>query len=231
MKRFIENVIIVFLVLIFLVAAIQLYNIWEEYHEAEEEYQALQQFVKESEEKNKKKRVENPEGKEKSERVIDFENLKKINPDIVAWIRIEAAGIDYPVVQGEDNEYYLHHTFQREANIAGSIFMDFRNRGFRDEKVILYGHNMRDGSMFAALKNLDLSKNLTAVIYTPEETFQYQILEEEYISPTDEIYQLEKSMALHQKEEQADLPERNLILSTCSNNASRRHILKGILKK
>lgn len=231
MKRFIENFLMVFLILIFLVAAIQLYNIWEEYHEAEEEYQALQQFVKESEEKNKKKRAENPEGKEKSERVIDFENLKKINPDIVAWIRIEAAGIDYPVVQGEDNEYYLHHTFQREANIAGSIFMDFRNRGFRDEKVILYGHNMRDGSMFAALKNLDLSKNLTAVIYTPEETFQYQILEEEYISPTDEIYQLEESMALHQKEEQSDLPERNLILSTCSNNASRRHILKGILKK
>nr|WP_302585297.1 VaFE repeat-containing surface-anchored protein [uncultured Schaedlerella sp.] len=65
----------------------------------------------------------------------------------------DASGVDYPVVQGENNEYYLHYTFDRMENIAGSIFLDFRNRAdFTDSKVILYGHNMQDGSMFSHLE-------------------------------------------------------------------------------
>lgn len=62
-------------------------------------------------------------------------------------------GVDYPVVQGEDNEHYLHYTFDGKENIAGSIFLDYRNRAdFTDRKVILYGHNMQDGSMFSHLE-------------------------------------------------------------------------------
>ncbi|MFQ7519116.1 class B sortase [[Clostridium] scindens] len=62
-------------------------------------------------------------------------------------------GVDYPVVQGEDNEYHLHHMFRKEANKAESIFLDYRNRAdFRDYRVIIYGHNMKDDSMFSNLK-------------------------------------------------------------------------------
>lgn len=84
---------------------------------------------------------------------IEFGELQKINPDIVAWIRIDGLGIDYPVVQGEDNEHYLYYTFRGEANVAGSIFLDYRNKAdFSDSKIILYGHNMKNGSMFGSLK-------------------------------------------------------------------------------
>lgn len=62
-------------------------------------------------------------------------------------------GVDYPVVQGKDNEHYLHYTFDGKANKAGSIFLNYRNRAeFTGSKVILYGHNMKDGSMFSSLK-------------------------------------------------------------------------------
>lgn len=83
---------------------------------------------------------------------IDFLSLKKINPDVVAWITSAGTEIDYPVVRGKDNAYYLRHLFTGARNKLGSIFMDSRNHGdFSDRNTILYGHNMKDGSMFASL--------------------------------------------------------------------------------
>ena len=83
---------------------------------------------------------------------MDFAPLQAINPDIVAWLRIPGV-LEYPVVRGEDNSYYLNHTVQKTYNIAGSIFLDYRNeRDFSDSKNIIYGHNMKDGSMFGGLK-------------------------------------------------------------------------------
>ena len=83
---------------------------------------------------------------------MDFAPLQAINPDIVAWLRIPGV-LEYPVVRGEDNSYYLNHTVQKTYNIAGSIFLDYRNeRDFSDSKNIIYGHNMKDGSMFGALR-------------------------------------------------------------------------------
>ena len=81
--------------------------------------------------------------------------------------------MDYPVVQGEDNEYYLHHTFRKEANKAGSIFLDHRNRAdFTEQRVIIYGHNMKDGSMFSNLKKYQdktfRKESGTAYLYLPE---------------------------------------------------------------
>lgn len=110
-------------------AGVWLCRIWDDYRAPEEEYEELKQYVKETPEEEI---LENPyannetqkEAEGNAEMVIDFEKLQQINPDIVAWIRIEAAGIDYPVVQGTDNKFYLHHTFRGEKSIAGSIFMD-----------------------------------------------------------------------------------------------------------
>lgn len=230
MKRLLENVLIGVLLVILMVAGYQLYKIWEVYHEAEEEYQTLQEFVKVPEREPDDTVPEEQPDSVELESTIDFEGLRKINPDIVAWIRIEAAGIDYPVVQGEDNDYYLHHTFGGEPNIAGSIFMDYRNVDFIDEKVILYGHNMRDGSMFAGIKDLDVSEKPIAIVYTPMEILKYQLYEEDYVSPWDEIYQPKKSIVdQHVDNRKTDKYNRTLILSTCSNDGSRRHILLGEL--
>lgn len=86
------------------------------------------------------------------EKQPDFASLEKINPDVVGWLAGKGTGIDYPVVRGKDNFFYLHHLFTGERNKLGSIFMDYRSQGdFSDENTIIYGHNMKDGSMFSSL--------------------------------------------------------------------------------
>ena len=95
--------------------------------------------------------------------------------------------MDYPVVQGEDNEYHLHHMFRKEANKAESIFLDYRNRAdFRDYRVIIYGHNMKDDSMFSNLKkwqdNAFRKESGTAYLYLPEKTLQLESVACERVS-------------------------------------------------
>lgn len=79
-----------------------------------------------------------------------YEELKSINHDYKFWITLEDTKIDYPVVQGEDNNFYLSNDFYKENSISGTIFLDYKNN-LEDKNLILYGHNMRDGSMFAAI--------------------------------------------------------------------------------
>ena len=154
MNRKKEYGLLIILGVIFLAAGGYLFGIWEEYHEAEAGYQGLKKYIIEKPEarKDSEKKPENQEEPEESLPKIDFDGLRAINEDVVAWIQIPGIGVDYPVVQGKDNEHYLHYTFDGKANKAGSIFLDYRNRvDFTDRKVILYGHNMKDGSMFSNL--------------------------------------------------------------------------------
>ncbi|MCZ0704646.1 SrtB family sortase [Natronobacillus azotifigens] len=81
-------------------------------------------------------------------------SLVGINKDYVGWINIEDTTVDYPVVKTGDNEFYLSHNFYKQEDFAGAIFMDYRNSMDKlDKNLILYGHNMKDGSMFGSLKN------------------------------------------------------------------------------
>lgn len=118
-------------------------------------------------------RVSNELSTEGSIQTIDFSLLKSLNSDLVGWIGTEDNEIDYPLVQGEDNEYYLTHLFTREKNKLGSIFFDYRNQtDFSDRNTIIYGHNMKDGSMFSSLieyKNESYYlANPTLPIFTPD---------------------------------------------------------------
>ncbi len=106
---------------------------------------------------------------------IDFASLEEINPEVVAWVA--GAEIDYPIVQGKDNAYYLGHLFSGEANQLGAIFMDYRNQGdFSDKNTVIYGHNMKNGSMFSSLtayKAQDYyDSNPTMMLYMPDNTYQ-----------------------------------------------------------
>ena len=97
-----------------------------------------------------------PDGKPKSEQ--DWDALKKINEEIVGWIRLDDSRIDYPVMfhEGDDqySQYYLEHTYKHEWSAYGTIFIDYRSKQSTDSKnVILHGHNMIDGSMFHELMN------------------------------------------------------------------------------
>ncbi len=82
--------------------------------------------------------------------------------NVIGWINVHGTRIDYPVVQANDNEYYLNHNYKGERDSYGSIYMDFRNVSVeRDDNIIIYGHKIRDGSMFSDLER-----------YTNEGTYQ-----------------------------------------------------------
>ena len=86
---------------------------------------------------------------------IDFAELIRNNPDFRGWLYFPALDISYPVVQGEDNDYYLKHSFEGESVNAGCIFMDCgASADWSDRNTFVFGHNMRDESMFGAFKNL-----------------------------------------------------------------------------
>ncbi len=96
--------------------------------------------------------VSTEERQEEQNKEVDFTSLEKINPDIAGWLSAEGTEIDYPVVHGKDNNFYLNHLFTGEPNKMGSIFMDYRNNSyFSDKNTIIYGHNMKNGSMFSSL--------------------------------------------------------------------------------
>ncbi len=117
---------------------------------------------------------------QKSEDNKYFDRLYRINPDLVCILSIPSLGIDYPVVQGTDNEKYLNYTFEGKRNPAGCLFMDCENNSnFSDNNTYIYGHNMKDGSMFGSLKQMakegfDKSK-VKAYITTEEETSRYNL--------------------------------------------------------
>lgn len=111
---------------------------------------------------------------------VDFNKLEEINPDVIAWIEIPGLEISYPVVQGRDNDYYLHHLITRENHKSGSIFMDFQNQeDLSDRNTIIYGHNMKDGSMFGTLNQYQsqaLYRNYPYFyMYVPGYIYEYQI--------------------------------------------------------
>lgn len=150
---------------VFLYALIRLGIIWWEYARGQEAYKKLEEFTK--------------DGKQE-EFSVDFEALKKINPDIVGWIRFENMDISYPIVQGTDNEYYLTHSFEKEELKCGSIFMEAENASdFSDDNTFIYGHNMKDKSMFAKLNQFKdeqiYKENPEFLIYTENGTYRYSI--------------------------------------------------------
>lgn len=97
-------------------------------------------------------------------------SLQKLNKDMAGWLTIADTEIDYPILQSTDNDYYLHHNYKNEKARAGSIFKDYRNTNeFLDKNTIIYGHNMKDGSMFA-----DLRKYLDKDFFKAHPTFSYE---------------------------------------------------------
>ena len=111
---------------------------------------------------------------------IRWSKLKETYPDIVAWVDIPGIKASYPVAQSKDNEYYLHRDMKGDYLFAGCIFMDFRSApDMSDQNTLIYGHNMRDGSMFGRMKEFrenDLAKKEPYFwIYTPEKDFLCRI--------------------------------------------------------
>ncbi len=123
---------------------------------------------------------------------VNFEGLREKNPDVVAWIQIPALeGLNYPVVIGEDNAYYVNRNWENQESEEGAIFLDFRNSSdFSQPHNILYGHCMKDGTMFQPLGQWEKESFLrgsdrTVLLYLPEEVRVYEIIGSERVNALD----------------------------------------------
>ncbi|WP_249860716.1 class B sortase [Paenibacillus konkukensis] len=113
-----------------------------------------------------------------------FQGLLAWNPDVAGWLKIDDTFIDYPIVRGRDNEFYLSHNLKREPEKAGSIFMDYRNGAPGERRnTILYGHRMKDGSMFGQLKEY-----LQREFLEEHRTFSYETLTDRYEAEVFSVY-------------------------------------------
>ena len=193
--------------------------------------------------------VKNSEDEEKYK--IDFEELKKKNPDTVAWLKVENTNIKFPVVQAKDNSYYLTHNFNKEYNTAGWIFADYKNKlDTTDKNIVIYGHNMRDNSMFGSLKdvikeewyNNEENKYITFITENDYQVYQvfsvYQIEKEDYYIQTkfkdDEFSKFVDTIKQRSKKDfavEVSNEDTILTLSTCANNNKYRVVLHSVRVK
>ena len=115
------------------------------------------------------------------EMTVDWDYLRSINPDVVAWVYMPGTAINYPVVHTTDNDKYLTMDFNQQNGFSarcGTIFLDCTNNAdFQDANNVLYGHHMNDGSMFAAISkqlvdNDEFNSHRTIYVLTPEANYQ-----------------------------------------------------------
>lgn len=132
--------------------------------------------------KEEKKNEETGEVIVEEKYVVNFDELKLKNPDIVAYIKIRNSNINYVVVKTDNNDYYLKHNFNREYSSAGWIFADYRNKfDGTDKNIVIYGHSMKDESMFGSIYKLfnsdwvNNSENLDIIFNTPSGDMIYRI--------------------------------------------------------
>lgn len=191
------------------------------------------------------------ETKEDDEKyVVDFEKLKEKNSDVVAWLKVNGTNIETTVVKTTNNDYYLTHNLNKEYNSAGWIFADYKNKlDGTDKNLVIYGHNMRDNSMFGSLKwvinedwyNNEDNKYITLITEKKTQIYEvfsvYQIEKEDYYIQTNfntekEFNTFAQTIKKRSKKDfNVDVNENDniLTLSTCANNNKYRVVLHAVL--
>ncbi len=177
---------------------------------------------------------------------IDFDKLKEKNNEVVGFVKVNGTSIEYSVVKHKDNSYYLNHSFDKSSNRYGWIFANYMNKfdGF-DKNITLFGHNMKNGSMFGTLKNVLTSEwqseenNLKVLFATESGKYMYQVFstyriyKEEYFAKSEfkndsEFLEfINKIKKRSNKDYGVEVLEDDkiLTLSTCDNNNNYRVVL------
>ena len=180
---------------------------------------------------------------------VDFDKLKSVNEDVVGWIYVDALpDISYPIVKGKDNQTYLHRTYEKNYNFAGTIFVDYENSGdFSDCNTLVYGHNMKNGSMFGHLKKFREDDKLYKQdkyfwILTPERNYRYEIITAYTTGVNSDTYTLFKGPGeefekyletikgyseIQTDDTDLTIKDRIVTLSTCTGNESTRFVVQG----
>lgn len=171
--------------------------------------------------------------------VVDWKALKKVNPDVQGWLYQKGTVINYPVVQGTDNDTYLHTRFDKQWSGGGTLFVDYRmEKDFKGFNSIIYGHHMKDGSMFRSIRGYTkeegyYDKHKTLELATPHGNYHLMVFSAFITKATDEnTYKMtydeaEKQAYIDRAWEQSELPitrdsvdvtkdDRLVTLSTCA---------------
>ena len=242
-----QKILLIVFLCVFLYSTITLVNWFIGTVKTDNKYKDLSEKVVNEDSINKQ-----PDESGNKESIINFEELKKINEDILGWIRIENTSINYPIVQYTDNDYYLKKDIYKEYDACGSVFMDYKNnKKFTDKNNVLYGHNIKSGIMFADLVKIYENKltegndnNIDIHIYTETMERIYKVFSSYKTEPED--YSINTSVTENEyKEFIENLKNRSetdynidpkqssqiLTLSTCDNTGKKRILVHAKLDK
>ena len=185
---------------------------------------------------------------------IDFDSLQERNPDVYAWITVPGTQIDYPILQSpDDNSYYLTHTIDGEEKTGGAIFTEnYNHTDMEDPNTVIYGHDMRNGSMFQNLLNYQdrefFDENREVTIYTPDAIRHYKIFAaylyddrhllqsfnfhntDVYRQYLDSIFSIRDMNVCIDTSVEVDTDDKIITLSTCYGSQSdRRYLVQAVL--
>ena len=258
---------IYFLILILLVAVLgyslwQIFQVTAEYQGGAEAYESLEQYISmPGTFEPVRELATTPEGEtyyveagtqDQEDAVqcpqVDFEALRQINPDVAGWICIPGTVVNYPVVQGMDNDYYLTHLFDGTRNSSGCIFLDSAvSPDFMAHNSVLHGHHMRNGSMFASICDYGSQSHYdahpTAMLLTPGGNYEIRFfsgyvtdVEDDAWDPyfTDEEFEAWLGQRVAKSAFDAQVTptaaDRIITLSTCTYEfEDARFVLHGVL--
>lgn len=182
---------------------------------------------------------------------VDFSDLKRTNPDVVGWLKVNGTNINYPFVQSSDNDYYLTHSFNKSYNGGGWVFLDYRNNGTNNKNTIIYAHGRSDKTMFGTLKNvlnngwLNNTNNYVIKISTETENSLWQVFSVYRIPTTSDYLQTNfnddieyqnfldmiKDRSGHNFDTNVASTDNILTLSTCYNNSDKIVVHAKLIKK
>ena len=233
---------------VFCYAAFNLYHIYTEYKKGTDEYNQIEEMAV-TERDADSAEVAGPNAQLKPPIEVDFDKLKSVNEDVVGWIYVDALpDISYPIVKGKDNQTYLHQTYEKNYNFAGTIFVDYENSGdFSDCNTLVYGHNMKNGTMFGHLKKFREDDKLYKQdkyfwILTPERNYRYEIITAYTTGVNSDTYTLFKGPGeefekyletikgyseIQTDDTDLTIKDRIVTLSTCTGNESTRFVVQG----
>lgn len=233
---------------VFCYAAFNLYHIYTEYKKCTDEYNQIEEMAV-TERDADSGEAAGPNAQLKPPIEVDFDKLKSVNEDVVGWIYVDALpDISYPIVKGKDNQTYLHQTYEKNYNFAGTIFVDYENSGdFSDCNTLVYGHNMKNGSMFGHLKKFREDDRLYKQdkyfwILTPERNYRYEIISAYTTGVNSDTYTLFKGPGeefekyletikgyseIQTDDTDLTIKDKIVTLSTCTGNESTRFVVQG----
>ena len=225
------TIVLIVAICIFCYAAFNLYHIYTEYKKGTDEYNSISEMAVTERDPDQVEEIDQPDEQPVAPVSIDFDSLRSINEDVIGWIYMEALPeISYPVVQGEDNNYE-------------------NKRDFSDCNTLVYGHNMKNGSMFGMLKKYRADETLYNTskyfwILTPEKDYRYEIIAAYTTSVNSDTYTLfkgpgkeflEYEKKMFQNSEirtdatasEANVKDKIVTLSTCTGNQATRFVVQG----